>query len=302
MNSRRPSRLENIKEVVVTVRRSTPKGDELFEDIARWLGKRGITVHADRDTHDRFGVSPYLEWDEIRERADLLVVLGGDGTMLHSINLLEDSRVPVMGINVGNLGFLATVTYSRRFEALEAVLKGRYVLDERRKLSVALERNGRVEKFNDALNDVVINKGALARIATLELLLFDRVVATYRADGLIISTPTGSTAYSMAAGGPILQHHLDNILITPICPHSLTFRPLVLKGDSEVSIRLISDNGSVFLTIDGQRGTELKKEDVIHVSMSISRAIMIHPEGYDFFSVLQEKLFWGERWRNGEVD
>ncbi len=294
--------LEDIKELAIVIRRSTRNGKQIYEDLKDWFNKRNIIAFADKETAERFGIDQSIEWEDIRKNIKLVVVCGGDGTMLHSFNLLKDSRVPVMGINIGNLGFLATVTYSKRFEALEAVLSGRFIVDERRKLSVTLERDGKFTPFNDALNDVVINKGALARIATLELILNKKRVAVYRADGLIISTPTGSTAYSMAAGGPILQHHLDNILITPICPHSLTFRPIVLRGDSETSIRLISDNGTVFLTIDGQRGTPLKRYDVVHVKMSDSTAIMVHPEGYDFFSVLQEKLFWGERWRNGEVD
>jgi NAD+ kinase len=225
---------------------------------------------------------------------ELIVVFGGDGTLLSVARLLDDSQALVLGVNLGSLGFLTETTIGEFLSALEYTLAGRYAIDQRQLLQAQLERKGAAVASYRALNDAVINKGALARIIDLEIYIDHQFVSTFKADGLIISSPTGSTAYSLAAGGPIVYPSMEAFVITPICPHTLTNRPLVVSDQSTIDVTLISGT-DVMLTIDGQVGLPMGTGDVVKVQKAANPLRLILSANRNWFEVLRKKLKWGER-------
>ncbi|MEW6434467.1 MAG: NAD(+)/NADH kinase [Myxococcota bacterium] len=238
---------------------------------------------------------PAVSDDELSRRAELVIVLGGDGTLIYGARLLEGRPVPVLGVNLGSLGFMTEIPVADAFATIDAVLAGRGRIESRMKLSCRLFRDDALVLEDEVLNDVVINKSALARVADHETWLDGAFVATYRADGVIFSTPTGSTAYSLSAGGPIVHPSIDCVIVTPICPHALTQRPIVVPGDQLVRVKLTSDVSDVFLTIDGQSGLPLEKGDRIEVQRSLNRVMLVRNPHLDYFAILRQKLRWGER-------
>jgi NAD+ kinase len=227
-------------------------------------------------------------------KADALVVLGGDGTLLRVSHLLARLNVPVLGVNFGSLGFLTEIALDELYPALRGVIEGEYEYDERRMLHAETTRDGRVEKA-DVLNDVVITKAALSRIIELDVFVDGLFVSAFRADGLIVSSPTGSTAYNLAAGGPILHPTLPAIAITPICPHMLTNRPLVVGDKSTIEVRLRpARDVEVHVTFDGQLGFALSGTDSVTVTRSPRSLRLVRAPARDFFAVLRTKLKWGE--------
>jgi len=242
------------------------------------------------------GVEVVTEPAEIARSADLVLVLGGDGTLIHAAGLLGGKPVPILGVNMGSLGFMTEVPQSEMYQALESVVAGRADVSERMKLRVHLHRGGSSERVLDAevLNDVVIGKGALSRMAELDTRCSGNYVATYKADGVIVATPTGSTAYALAANGPIMFPTMRGVIIVPICPHTLTQRPLVVPEDENVEILLMND-AEVFLTLDGQKGLQLERGDRVQVKQSYNRVLLVRNPTIDFFGILRAKLRWGER-------
>jgi NAD+ kinase len=232
---------------------------------------------------------------EIPSLSEIIIVLGGDGTMLSTCRLVADKGVPVLGINIGGLGFITEVQLDELYETMEKVLSGECPIEERLMLTAQVRRLGELIAEYIVLNEVVINKAALARIIDLETYVNQNYVTTFKADGLIISTPTGSTAYSLSAGGPILYPTLDNIIITPICPHTLTNRAMVLPGDSIIKVILRSPTERVYLTMDGQVGFSVMQNDVIEVSKAPFKTRLLIPCDRDYFHILRTKLKWGER-------
>lgn len=232
---------------------------------------------------------------ELSHRADLMVVLGGDGTLIHAARLLRGRQVPILGINLGSLGFLTEVPVVDAFATFEATLNGQVETDSRMKLSCRLVRNDKPIVDDEVLNDVVISKSAMARIADHEIFFDGAFVATYKSDGVIFSTPTGSTAYNLSAGGPIVHPSIDCVIVTPICPHALTQRPIVVPGDQVIRVKLVSHVSDVFLTLDGKVGHPLQKGDRVEVRMSPNRVRLVRNASLDYFAVLREKLKWGER-------
>jgi NAD+ kinase len=233
---------------------------------------------------------------EIGRSADLVVVLGGDGTLIHAASLLDAHPAPILGVNMGSLGFMTEVPQSRLYETLDLVLAGKAKVSERMKLRVHLHRGGSPERALDAevLNDVVIAKSALSRMAELDTRCSGDYVTTYKADGVIIATPTGSTAYSLAANGPIIFPTMRGVIIAPICPHMLTQRPLVVPDDQNIEIVLMNDT-EVYLTLDGQTGLSLQRGDRVQVKQSYNRVMLVRNPQIDFFGILRAKLRWGER-------
>jgi NAD+ kinase len=242
------------------------------------------------------GVEVITEEVEVGRSAELVVVLGGDGTLIHAQSLLEGRPVPILGVNMGSLGFMTEVPQSGLYGALELVLGGKALVSERMKLRVHLHRGGRPERALDAevLNDVVIAKSALSRMAELDTRCSGDYVTTYKADGVIIATPTGSTAYSLAANGPIMYPTMRGVIIAPICPHMLTQRPLVVPDDQNIEIILMNDT-EVYLTLDGQKGMPLQRGDRVQVKQSYNRVLLVRNPNIDFFGILRAKLRWGER-------
>jgi NAD+ kinase len=232
---------------------------------------------------------------EIAGMSDALVVLGGDGTLLAATHLL-DRPVPMLGVNFGSLGFLTEITLPELYPTLEGVLDGSYRYEERRMLRAVVKSPQQEDAVGDVLNDVVITKAALSRIIELDVSVDGAFVSAFRADGLIVSSPTGSTAYNLAAGGPILHPALPAVVLTPICPHMLTNRPLVVSDDAKVEIHLRAGReGEVHITFDGQRGFSLRRDDLIVVTRSPRSIRLVKPPSRDFYEVLRSKLKWGDR-------
>lgn len=233
---------------------------------------------------------------EIGLQADLVVVLGGDGTLIHAQSLLAGRPVPILGVNMGNLGFMTEVPQDELYAMLELVLAGRAKVSERMKLRVHLHRGGSAERMLDAevLNEVVISKGAQSRMAELDTRCSGDYVTTYKADGVIIATPTGSTAYALAANGPIMYPTMRGVIIAPICPHMLTQRPLVVPDDENIEILLVND-AEVYMTLDGQKGVALQRGDRVQVKQSHNRVLLVRNPQIDFFGILRAKLRWGQR-------
>lgn len=236
-----------------------------------------------------------VESGDIPDCADMVVVLGGDGTLISAARLIGERETPILGVNLGSLGFLTEITLAELYPALERCLRGDFRVSERMMLTAVVERGGEEVSSHQVLNDVVINKGALARIVDLETMVDSFYLTTFKSDGLIISSPTGSTGYSLAAGGPIVHPVLECLLITPICPHTLTNRPIVVDAGAEITITLKSVNEDVFLTLDGQVGMELKYDDTIRIRRAAYRTKLIMSRSKDYFEVLRTKLKWGER-------
>jgi NAD+ kinase len=225
----------------------------------------------------------------------MIIVLGGDGTLLSVARLVGDREVPILGVNLGGLGFLTEITLEELYRVVERVVQGDFITNERVVLNASVIRRGeRMAEFI-VLNDAVINKGALARIIDLETTINQDYVTTFKSDGLIISTPTGSTAYNLSAGGPIVYPSLHCMILTPICPHTLTNRPIVIPDDVVIRATLKAKQQEVILTLDGQQGFTLEFEDVVEVKKAEGRILLIKSPYRHYFEVLREKLKWGER-------
>ncbi len=272
-------------------KRTTRAADDVALRVRRWAEERDIVVL------DEEGLSERLR--QGGGGVDLLVVLGGDGTLLAAVRLLGGCEIPVLGVNLGYLGFLTEVTMEEVWGALDHIREHGTEVEARTILSGAVDREGKTIRRYRVLNDVVINKGALARISDLEVRVDGQYLTTYKADGLILSTPTGSTAYNLSAGGPIVSPQLPAILLTPICPHTLTHRPILLEDDSTVEIRLVSKSGELFLTLDGQEGLELEVGDVVRVRKSGQRVLLVRSFHRNYYQILRTKLMWGGRYGEG---
>lgn len=283
-----------MKKIGIICKSGRPEPLEILKDLLPWLGKKGLETFLDIETATMLNAKGYSR-SEIPKMAEVIIVLGGDGTMLNVARLVCEKGIPILGVNLGGLGFITEVQIEELHDAMEKVLSGECSSEERIMLTAYIHRHGeRIAEYT-VLNDVVINKGALARIIDLETYINKTYVTTFKSDGLIVSTPTGSTAYSLSAGGPVLYPTLDSIVVTPICPHTLTNRPIVLPDDVLIEIVLKSQSEDVFLTLDGQVGFSLRKNDVVEIKRSPFRTKLLIPFERDFFQVLRTKLKWGER-------
>ena len=283
-----------MKNIGIISKTGKPEPPEILKELIPWLTGKGFNVFIDRETSDILGIKGYSR-SEMPGLVDVVVVLGGDGTMLGAARLVAEKGIPILGVNLGGLGFITEVNQSDLFTAIETMLKGECSVEERIMIQADIVRNGEAITSYTVLNDVVITKGALARIIDLETYVDHSYVTTFKSDGLIMSTPTGSTAYNLSAGGPIVHPVLDCIVLTPICPHTLTNRPIVLSGESLIEVGLKSESEDVFLTLDGQIGVSLEKGDVVEVKKSPHKTRLFIPCERDYFQVLREKLKWGER-------
>ena len=264
--------------------------------LVEWLTSRGLSVSLEKETAGLVPSAPALavRKSDLPGQSDLIIVLGGDGTLLSMARAVGDLGVPLLGINLGGLGFLTATTVDEAMAAVDAYLGGRMAIDERMMLAARIVRRGQPVGEYVALNDVVITKSAMSRIINLEVSVEGEYATAYRADGLIISTPTGSTAYCLSAGGPILFPTMDAVVIVPIASHTLTNRPIVLPGHHRIDVTLKTDQ-DVMLTVDGQIGVNLHEHDTVQVQQAASRIRLVRFPRTDFFSVLRTKLKWGER-------
>jgi NAD+ kinase len=268
---------------------------EIAPRLLAWLKERGIAVMVDAETANSLNRSDLGQTrHQIAQQAELLLVLGGDGTLLAAAREAVVRGIPILPINLGGLGFLTSFTLEELYPALEDALAGRAGIEERVLLLVERTQNDNVLTQQRVLNEAVVHKGALARMIELELHIDGGFVCRYRADGLIVATPTGSTAYSMSAGGPIVHPAVESILITPICPHTLSDRPVVVPNGSTVELRIAAHSDSVFLTLDGQTGVPLQPHDRVRITRANERLKLIHPPTKTYFEILRNKLKWGE--------
>ena len=261
-----------------------------------WLGARGLSVVLEKETAGLAAGTAVASASksDLPAQVDAVIVLGGDGTLLSMARAIGDLGVPILGINLGGLGFLTATTLDELLPAMEALLAGAMAVEERMMLSARLVRGSQTIGEYVALNDVVITKSAMSRIIDLAVSVGGRHATSYRADGLIISTPTGSTAYNLSTGGPILFPTMDAVVLTPIAPHTLSNRPIVLPGGERIDVTLRADQ-EVMLTMDGQVGVPLRERDRVEVGKARARIRLLRFDQRDFFSVLRTKLKWGER-------
>ena len=279
------------RKIAVVAKRVSQEALETAVELAHWLRRRQLGV-ALEETILEADPEVQAEAFDRSEIYDLVVVLGGDGTLLSVARSLADS-IPILGVNMGNLGFLTEVPRSELYPSIMKFLEGDYEVDERALLDVSLRRATGEEVSYRVLNDAVINKSALARIIELVVTVDGHRVATYRSDGLIISTPTGSTAYNLAAGGPILDPQLPVVVVTPICPHTLTLRPIVVPDSASVELRLETPHEEVYLTLDGQEGTQIECGDTIRLRRSNDVVRLVKTSDRTFYDSLRDKLRWG---------
>jgi len=281
-----------IKRVAVVAKRVSGEALVAASELAHWLTRRGIEVDIEDAVAERKGNSDLGRFDS-KTAYDLVMVLGGDGTLL-SVARDSDIQSPILGVNLGYLGFLTDVRRNELYPALMEVLSGEFEIERRALLDVTLERKSGAHQSFRVLNDAVINKSALARIIELTLDVDGKRVTTYRSDGLIISTPTGSTAYNLSADGPIVTPELPVVVLTPICPHTISMRPIVVSDSSTIVVGLLTGQEEVYLTLDGQEGTKIAAADRVTVRRSDAEAKLIKVTGRTFFDNLRDKLRWGE--------
>ncbi|MEZ5306053.1 MAG: NAD(+)/NADH kinase [Pyrinomonadaceae bacterium] len=283
-------RVKNIGIVV------NPHNEEAYTtavELSAWLSQRGIETIGKPYFEDE-KTAPDTELKHaIQEKADLIVVLGGDGTMIFAARLVGDRQIPVLGVNYGSLGYLTEFRVEEMRDAIDLILGGEYAIDRRVLLDAEHWRSD--EKLADGrvLNDVVINKAALARIIEIDVSLNGQYVNGFRADGLIVSTPTGSTAYNLSAGGPIVYPSMNAVVLTPICPFTLSNRPIVVPDDAVIEMTLSRSNGEVVLTLDGQVGHDMMSGDIVKIRKSNTTFDLVRPSSRNYFDVLRNKLRWG---------
>lgn len=285
-----------MKRLGIVAKTDREEARTVVPQLLKWCADRGIQPVLEKETAALCpeATVAMAGRPELPGQSDLLLVLGGDGTLLSMARLVGDLGVPILGVNLGGLGFLTALTLDELFPALEAYLRGELVIEERMLLEARVFRQGERLGEYAALNDVVITKSAMSRIIDLSVSVDGRHATAYRADGLIISTPTGSTAYNLSTGGPILFPTMDAVVLTPIAPHTLSNRPIVLPGAQRIDVTLRGDQ-EVMLTMDGQVGVRLRERDVVQIEKAAARIRLLRFRQKDFFSVLRTKLKWGER-------
>ena len=291
--------MSSIKRIGIVLKPHQPDALKTICELVTWLDERGIElvggpeIERERIEHETGCAISEVPRDEIAASADLMLVLGGDGTMIATARMVGDREVPVLGVNYGGLGYLAEFRIEELYHALESILSDNFRVDKRVMLDVELKRQDASITRNRVLNDVVINKSALARIIEIEAYLNKHFVNAFRADGLIISTPTGSTAYNLSAGGPVIFPSMNAVVITPICPFTLSNRPIVVPDTATIELLLKTHQEQVTLTLDGQVGFELNVDDRVVIRKSSVMFNLVQPSNRNYFDVLRDKLRWG---------
>ncbi len=282
------------KSIGILTKPKFPEAKSTLQDVVDWLRARSINVMVDTTSAILLGEQEAYQEVPLAMKADVLLILGGDGTMLNAARLAGERGIPILGVNMGGLGFLTEVRLESLYPSLERVFANDFVLDERLMLRTHIHRPGETVAQGDVLNDVVINKGTLARMIELKIAIQGRFVTNLRGDGLIISSPTGSTAYSLSAGGPIIDPAVHSLILTPICPHTLTHRPLIVPGNVEIEVTLTSKDDGAMATLDGQVGVSIAQGDTVVIQTSEHRTRLIRFPESNYYDVLRAKLKWGD--------
>jgi len=282
-----------IKKVGIIANIAKEKSPEYTAALREWMLKRGLEVYLEEGIAAKIGCLPGVEKEKLRTLVDLLVVFGGDGTILRTARLASKRDVPIVGINLGGFGYLTEVNLSEMFAALELILAGNFQIEKRMMLDVEIQGGEEPFREGTVLNDVVINRGNLSRIVELETTVDGRYLTTFKADGLIIATPTGSTAYSLAAGGPIIFPELKLILINPICPHTLTNRPVILPESAVIRVSLCTLEQGATVTLDGQVSFTVKFGDIVTIRKSRYITTLVSSPHRGYLEILRTKLGWG---------
>ena len=293
-----PTRRESASAKIAAIlsKPDKPELKKIAPAVAAWLREHGYSVLVDRETATYVDADRTMQREKIAEaQPRFVVVLGGDGTMLAAARAVAQAQIPILGVNLGSLGFLTEVALDELDVTLAAVDAGRCGTEQRALVHCEVVRQGKTVSSHDALNDAVVNKTDIARIADFDVYIDDAFVANYKADGIIVATPTGSTAYSLAAGGPILLPDVAALVITPVSPHALTNRPLVVRESSEIAVVVRSAEGAAMLSIDGQIGERLKDGDRVVCRKSPLSVQLLKMNSRTFFDVLRTKLKWGQR-------
>jgi NAD+ kinase len=276
----------SFKNIVIVSNRDDPRVTEPLKLLTKHLNRTAVNVLPAEALPD----------------ADLVVSIGGDGTMLYASRMVRQTGTPILGINRGRLGFLADVTPDEMIGSLDQVLAGQYSMDSRLLLEARLRRGDNTESVAYALNDVVLQRRETGRMVDFETRVGTQYVNTHSGDGLIVATPTGSTAYALSCGGPIIEPQLDAIVVVPICPHTLTDRPIVISSGQPVEINLLQrDDTKAEITVDGFSVGSIEPDDKLRISAANTRVTLVHPPGYDFYGILRSKLFWGRDNRIREI-
>jgi len=284
-----------VKAVGVISKPGSDKGAGVVPKLLEWLEARGLAARCDHVTAAYAGRRDGLAIEDVPEGVDMVIVLGGDGTLLMAAKAIGARQIPLLAVNLGSLGFLTALTISELYPELDRALRGEHRLGHRRMIECELQRAGETVARYLALNDVVISKSALARMIEIDAWAGDHYVCSYRGDGLILATPTGSTAYSLSAGGPIMFPTVAAFAITPICPHTLTNRPVIVPDSELIAFQLRADDDTAFINVDGQQGLALKHEDRVLCRASSHTLRLIRPPRLLYFDVLRQKLHWGQR-------
>ncbi|HHY13379.1 MAG TPA: NAD(+)/NADH kinase [Thermoanaerobacterales bacterium] len=264
--------------------------EHVTKDAIKWLENKGKEIYIPEKTFKHLGVTNLKPLEKAFDQLDMVISLGGDGTLLRVARKIAYKEIPILGVNFGHLGFLTELEIPELFKGFMEVFRNNYYIENRMMLKSWIETPGFEGRNYYALNDIVVTKGSFARLIMLETYVNNEFVETYPADGLIISTPTGSTAYSLAAGGPIVNPNLDLLLITPICPHSLYARSLVVSGSDKVKVKILADHKDIMLTVDGQQGFKLKPGDEVNIVRANFNTKLIRLKERNFYEILREKL------------
>jgi|TARA_B100000809_G_scaffold170450_1_gene167792 NAD+ kinase len=286
---------EKAKKIGVFCKPKAPSATDILGRLIPWLRKQNYHIFLDTGTAAIINETSSYEKREISQQADLLIVLGGDGTLLSVAQAAHPYNIPILAVNLGSLGFLAEISIDELYPTLENILAGKFEIENRMLLNACIWRNGEKVEDHNVLNDVVINKGAVARIISLQVLVNGQYMTSYRADGLIIATPTGSTAYSLSAGGPIIHPSMHTLVLSPICPFTLTNRSILIPDQSIIQVKLAAEYDDVRVTLDGQEGYDMRAGDILKIKKTKTSLQLIRGPNKNYYQILRDKLHWGSQ-------
>ena len=287
-----------MKKIGIFCKPKAASGATVLKKLIPWLSDQHLKVFLDKETATLINKTSSHEKEEISKKADLLIVLGGDGTLLGVARTAHPYNVPILAVNLGNLGFLTEVSLDQLYPVLENVLAGKFEVERRMLLNACIWRNGKKVEDHNVLNDVVINKGVVARVINLKVFVNDQYMTSYRADGIVIATPTGSTAYSLSAGGPIIHPSMQTLVLSPICPFTLTNRSILIPDHSVIQVKLATEYKDVRITLDGQEGHGMEAKDILEIQKTKTTLKLIPGPDKNYYQTLRQKLHWGTNAQN----